>query len=69
MNDAGLDKLSDDVFKRIAPLIEGKPNVAVLVALTDVMIRVANNGQTGKTRQDALRLISTVTAIAAGRPG
>ncbi len=49
MNDAGLDKLTEDVFRRIAPVIEGKPNVAVPSALLEV-IRAPNNNHSTRSR-------------------
>jgi len=60
MNDEGHLKLERDILGRIAPLIEGKPNIAVMRALIEVLIFVALNGQKGKSRASALELISIV---------
>ncbi|BEV13177.1 hypothetical protein ATDW_36730 (plasmid) [Asticcacaulis sp. DW145] len=50
-------ELYSQIKEQIAPLIEGKPNALINAALSEIMIDVALNGQTGKTRADAMAML------------
>jgi len=57
--------LYKQIRKRIRSLIDGKPNLVINAALSEIMVDVALSGQTGKTRTDAMEMLGKSMSLAA----
>ena len=57
--------LYSNIKRKIAPLLDGEPNMIINAALSEIMIDVALSGQTGKTRADAMQMLGASMTVAA----